>query len=182
MLASLSYVVRRTSSAFDLHISQPSDGDKVRVVIPGAKKLDMQAQIDEYLAKLFEFDIDTEVDHFLNKCHRKIDEIVATACKQRAEDKIERFDSIYRSMATIRNLEDLYQGLLSIEDIDESVFVKSSTVRQQTNTDTDSGQVHTSSQTRRGQPQNEEVLELRYESRHEGINRTRCRRAKADNY
>lgn len=128
MLASLSYVVRRTSTAFDLHISQQSEGEKVEVIIPGAKKLEMQSQIDEYLAKLFEFEIDSEVDHVLNKCHRKIEEIVASACKQRVEDKIERFDSVYRSMTTIRCLDDLYQGILSFEDIDESLFVKTSTV------------------------------------------------------
>lgn len=124
LLASLSYVLSKSSSSFDLHISLPADGQKVIVVIPGAKKAELQGEIEEYLAKLFEFEIDSEVKEFLQKCTKKMDEIVTTACK----NKVDMFESTYKLLATNRSLENLYQGMLGSEDIDESIFVRSSSV------------------------------------------------------
>lgn len=128
LLASLSYLLSRSPPVFDLHISQTVDNEKVIVVIPGAKKALMQIQIEEYLAKLFEFEVDPEVAEFLEKCEKKLDEIIATACKHQKEDKKDLFEGSFRLNSTIRQLETLYHGLLGLDDLDESLFVKTSNV------------------------------------------------------
>lgn len=128
LLASFGYLLSRSTPAFDLHIAQIVDGDKVIVVIPGAKKVEMQTQIEEYLAKIFEFEVDSEVSEFLQKCTKKLDEILATACKHLREDKSDLFDSSYRCSTTTKQLETLYQGVLRPDDLDESLFVKTSSV------------------------------------------------------
>lgn len=88
----------------------------------------MQVQIEEYLAKLFEFEVDQEVAEFLQKCQKKLDEIVETACKPGRQDKTDVFNSCMKLNHTMRQLEGLYHGLLGHDDLDEGLFVKTSHV------------------------------------------------------
>jgi hypothetical protein len=130
LMAAISYFLKWSSPHYDLQFCQVNDGEKTSVMIPGYKKAEMETQIFEYLSKLFEFNLDSEAEEIIKNSLHKIDGILFEALHSDTAGIRDKIADTSKIVQAIKSLEEYCTSQTLWDEIDESIFVKNSSVVQ----------------------------------------------------
>lgn len=145
---SLEVLLTHSNHRYDVHFCQMKNGEAIELVIKGKQKKDMASDIQENISKVVGIELDTEVLQKIKELTDYIRKILSEVFKQPVESLTleDKLVDLNKLTFLAKQLDDRYTSQCYEEEIDETMFIKSSNVPY-FDPDSDPDQVHASNQT-----------------------------------
>lgn len=126
-MASLCYVLTKTEAGFQLTVTNDKTSPPTLMVFSDNWNFESVQGLLSFLCKSLDFSCDPEVKTSIEEVYRMIEDMFfeSLGC---ARTRIKETLETERIHSTVRNLESVYQSMLTSNDIDESIFCRSSAV------------------------------------------------------
>lgn len=126
----LEVLLTHSNYRYDVHFCQMKNGEAIELVIKGKQKKDMAADIQENVSKVVGIELDAEVQQKIKEFTDHIRKILSEVFKQPLETLTleDKLVDLNRLMFLAKQLDDRYSSQAHEDEIDETMFIKSSNV------------------------------------------------------